>query len=185
MMKILSLSATILMSTFVLAQQNGDIPQQNPNTSSASHITLRGCINGGERFTFIESDTGSMFNIVGNTDSVAPLTGKFAEVIARELPPARNSAAGPFPQIEIQQAKLISEVCPVKSKAPKPNQAPNSSTPTTRSSQPALPETTPYAGSGAPNQTPPTVGNNPNPTGATGPPSEGTGNPPPAKPQAF
>lgn len=173
----------ILVSTMAFAQQNnGDIPQQNPNTSSASHITLRGCVNGGERYTFIESDTGSMFNIVGDTQAVAPLSGKFAEVTARELPPAPKSAAGPFPQIEIQQAKVLSEVCPVKSKVPKPNQAPQPSTPT-RSSQTPLPETTPYSAPGAPNQTPPTVGNNPNPTGATGPPSPGTGNPPPTKPQ--
>lgn len=183
MIRHLTLLLTIVLSTIAFAQQNnGDIPQQNPNTSSASHLTLRGCVNGGERYTFIESDTGSMFNIVGNTDTVAPLTGKFAEVTARELPPARNSAtAGPFPQIEIQQAKVLSDVCPIKSKVPKPNTRPNSSP--SRSTKSALPESTPYTPPGARNQTPPGVGNNPNPTGATGPPSEGTGNPPPTKPQ--
>jgi len=170
---------TLLLSTVTLAQKSSETPQQNPNESSASNITLKGCINGGERYTFIESDTGSMFNIVGNTESIATLTGKFTEVLARELPPARNSATGPFPQIEIQQAKVIAEVCPIKSKIPKPNPNPGSTTPTTKSS---LPETSPYASPGAPNQTPPAVGNNPNPTGATGPPSQGTGNPPP-KPQ--
>src|SRR5437870_8535706 len=92
---------TILLGTISFAQKSSQTPQQNPNESAASNITLRGCVNGGERFTFIESDTGSMFNIVGNTERVAPLTGKFAEVTARELPPARDSAAGPFPQIEI------------------------------------------------------------------------------------
>ncbi len=184
MIRHFTLWLTIFLSTIAFAQQNnGDIPQQNPNTSSASHLTLRGCVNGGERYTFIESDTGSMFNIVGNTESVASVAGKFAEVTARELPPARNSAsAGPFPQIEIQQVKVLSDVCPIKSKVPKPNQGPQPSTPT-RSSQTPGPETTPYSAPGAPNQTPPSVGNNPNPTGATGPPSEGTGNPPPTKPQ--
>jgi hypothetical protein len=184
MIRLVTLSLTIVLSTMVIAQENnGDIPQQNPNTSSASHLTLRGCVNGGERYTFIESDTGSMFNIVGNTDSIASLTGKFAEVTARELPPARNSAsAGSFPQIEIKEAKVLSDVCPIKSKAPKPDTR-HSSSPTSRSSNSAVPETTPYSAPGAPNQTPPAVGNNPNPTGATGPPSPGTGNPPPTKPQ--
>ncbi|HZQ69067.1 MAG TPA: hypothetical protein VFA68_11165 [Terriglobales bacterium] len=183
MFKALSLPLTLALSTIAFAQQNGTIPQQNPNTSSASSITLRGCINGGERFTFIESDTGSMFNIVGNTNPLAGLTGKLAEVTAREFPPDQKSAAGSFPQLEIKEARVISDVCPVKSKAPKPNAAPDTTSPTARSPQNAGPETTPYANPGAPNQTPPAVGNNPNPAGATGPPSPGTGNPPPTKPQ--
>jgi hypothetical protein len=124
-----------------------------------------------------------MFNIVGDTGSISNMTGKLAEVKARELPPDQNSAAGSFPQLEIKEAKVISDVCPVKSKVPKPNQAPGQTTPTARSSHGTGPETTPYAAPGAPNQTPPAVGNNPNPTGATGPPSPGTGNPPPTKPQ--
>lgn len=173
----------ILLSTAIFAQQQGDIPQQNPNTSSASNITLRGCVNGGERYTFIESDTGSMFNIVGNTDPIADMRGKFAEVTARELPPDRNSAGGAFPQLEIQKAKVISDVCPIKSKAPKQNAAPGQNAPTANSSPSTGPESTPYSPAGAPNQRPPNVGNNPNPTGATGPPSPGTGNPPPTKPQ--
>ena len=182
MIKRLVMPLTLLLSSMAFAQQNGDIPQQNPNTSSASNITLRGCINGGERFTFIESDTGSMFNLVGDTSSFEKLTGKFAEVTARELPPDRKSDAGSFPQLQIKEARVISDSCPIKSGAPKPNQAP-SRVPTTSSAPAKGPETTPYAGPGAPNQTPPTVGNNPNPAGATGPPSPGTGNPPPTKPQ--
>lgn len=140
---------------------------------------MRGCINGGaQRYTFIQQSTGATFELQGDRSRFEQLRGKTVEVTGHESPPATATGINNVPELRVQGLQIIADKCPIE--APGPASTPAAPAPQNgRERQPASPATPRYGSAGAPNQTPPAVGNNPNQPGITGAPSPGTGNPPP------
>jgi len=150
-------------------------PPPAARTARNAEVTIRGCIDGGQRFTFMQAGTGAMFSLIGQTGRFVPLEGKLVEITGSELPPPAGSSE--FPQLQVTQTKIVDNKCPIQAE-PRPATA-NQSTPNRR--QPgnaATSQTSPYTDPGTVNQRPQNV-SNPNEQGATGAPSPGTGNPPP------
>ena len=149
-------------------------------------ITMQGCINGGQRgYTFIQTSTGTMFALPNASDKLDRYRGKLVNITGTETPPAATAGSKDLPQFAPDTVKQIGD-CPLNSagKTDRPYGAPLTTpppSPRSASQQPNSPgaSTPEYASPGAPNQTPPTVGNRPNQSGASGAPSPGTGNPPP------
>jgi len=157
------------------AQQQSSPQSGTARTSRSAEVTVRGCISGGQRFTFMQAGTGAMFSLIGQTGRFVPLEGKLVEVTGSELPPPTGSSE--LPQLQVTQTKIVDNKCPIQAQPPSAtaNQAsPNRRQPGNR----AMPQTSPYTDPGTVNQRPPNV-SNPNEQGATGAPSPGTGNPPP------
>jgi hypothetical protein len=142
--------------------------------SRTAEITIRGCVNGDKRYTFMQANTGAVFALVEEpTDRFAPVRGKFIEITANEFAPQPNS--NELPQLNVKTLNVVAEKCPIQARAatrPKIDNGSRQAPPT------ASPDATQHVDPGTVNQTPPNV-SNPNMTGATGAPSPGTGNPPP------
>lgn len=174
-----------MMAVTAVAQTRSNSAANKPVTTGP--ITMQGCINGGPRgYTFIQTSTGTSFSLQGASGKFDPYRGKLVNITGTEAPPATVDGTKDMPQFSPNDVKQIGD-CPLNTvgKTDRPHGAPltHPSIPQTGSapqqgntSGAATPE---YASPGAANQTPPTVGNNPNQTGATGAPSPGTGNPPP------
>lgn len=146
--------------------------QQSPSSSSrTAEVTIRGCVTGGERYTFMQASTGAIFQLQGQTDRFSSAQGKLIEITGNEYAPRAHSE---LPILRVNNLRVVSEKCPIhahpESKAAK-------SAPTNQPSTHENPNTTPYTDPGTATQTPPNV-NDPNISGAEGPPSPGTGNPP-------
>lgn len=160
-----------------MAQQNpaSSPSRDHPNevTARTAEITIRGCVTGAKRYTFIQASTGTIFALTGKNDRFASVRGKLVEVTAKELAPLQNKSSE-FPKLSVDEMRVVGDKCPVQAH-PEPNQ-PDSAW--TNSQQSATsPATRPYADPGTVSQKPPNV-NNPNISGDTGAPSPGTGNPP-------
>ncbi|HTZ95840.1 MAG TPA: hypothetical protein VMB18_05555 [Terriglobales bacterium] len=144
---------------------------QQKASSRTAEVTVRGCITGGERYTFMQAGTGAMFQLQGETDRFAPVRGKLVEITADEFAPRDHSE---LPILSVNNMRLVADKCPIhahpESKAANPAPA---NRPSTREN----PATTPYTDPGTATQAPPNE-NDPNISGAEGPPSPGTGNPP-------
>ncbi len=180
-----------LMSTSAVCQQthpSASPPLQHSETSSSSGvITVQGCITGGqEAYTLTQEGTGVTFKLLGNSTQFQDFRGKSVEVTGREFPPTSRRGMNDLPRLAANKMRMTGGHCPaVKGYAPSPAGTPTG-IPQAKDgqpqNQPPTAATPRYASPGAPNQTPPTVGNNPNVGGATGTPSPGTGNPPPPSP---
>lgn len=184
------LSRTILVSAVLLFWSAGGSAQQAQNSNAPSaevkknpqtearDLTIQGCVTGQERYTFMQASTGAMFGLVGPDSEFAAARGKLAEITGRELPPRPKTPSGELPQLRVTHVWIIADRCPVQARGARE---------WNRTQPPPVPEASPatprYPPMGAPDQTPPSVGNNPNLPGASGPPSPGTGNPPPQPPQ--
>jgi len=185
-MKRLYVLAIILSSsTIAFAQHNQSAQPQDPTKNApatpTADITVRGCISGGERYTFMQADTGEIYSLSGNTGRLVPMLGKLVEINAREFSPQPNTDDLPRLEIsdpQITDARIIADKCPIH-----PHPEP-SATPVSPAHQPpqSSPSDRPYTDPGTTNQAPPNV-NNPNISGDTGTPSPGTGNPPPSQSQ--
>jgi hypothetical protein len=143
----------------------------SPAPTRTAEITIRGCVAGGKRYSFIQASTGAMFALTGKTDRFAPVRGKLIEITADEFAPQGKS--NEFPTLRVNNLRVIADKCPIQAR-PAPRRVIPSSA---YQGPPASPNTTPYADPGTVSQTPPNV-DNPNVGGATGAPSPGTGNPP-------
>jgi len=164
-----------VLATFATAQQQPS-PQSPPaRPVRSAEVTIRGCISGGHRFTFMQVGTGAMFSLIGQADRFVPLEGKMVEVTANELAPQTGSSG--LPQLQVNQARIIDNKCPIQAQ-PRQTTASQSSPNGRQPGNAAVPQTSPYTDPGTVNQRPPSV-SNPNEQGATGAPSPGTGNPPP------
>ncbi|MFZ0291985.1 MAG: hypothetical protein WAL52_00155 [Candidatus Sulfotelmatobacter sp.] len=182
MTKFLVATLTLGFSAMVVAQQNS-ATQERPNVAPAApnaEITIRGCVSGDKRYTFMQASTGEMFDLTGSTDRFAAVRGKLIEVTANEFAPSQNKPNG-LPKLSVNKMQVVADKCPVQAH-PEPSK-PNSAWTNPQPPPPATsPATRPYADPGTVNQTPPNV-NNPNTSGDTGSPSPGTGNPPPNPPR--
>lgn len=188
----LVLSCLLLASIAVLAQSMpGRAPAAGQHPPSASHvdnagpIIVLGCLSGGrDAYTLAQSGTGTMFKLQGGSQ-FEQFRGKQVEVTARELPPVKRTGLNDLPVLTVNQVRVIGDLCPFSESTgapaatptgiPQTQNAPSRNT----SSGAAAPR---YGSPGAPNQTPPNIGTNPNVQGANGAPSPGTGNPPPPSP---
>jgi hypothetical protein len=177
------LTVLLLWSAGATAQQAQNnsappAPVKNNSQTEARDLTIQGCVTGQERYTFMQTSTGAMFGLVGPGSEFAAARGKLAEITGRELPPKPNAPSGELPRLQVKNLQIVAERCPVQPRGARTSER------TQPQAVPAPSPATPrYPPMGAPDQTPPSVGNNPNVPGASGPPSPGTGNPPPQPPQ--
>jgi hypothetical protein len=153
----------------ITAQQPASSTTRNAN----AEITVRGCVSGATRYTFMQASTGAVFALTGNTDHLAQVRGKLVEVTANESAPQPKS--GGLPVLRIRDLHVISEKCPIQARAA--SRATKASPAGQHSPTPKSPATVPYVDPGTATQTPPNVAN-PNISGDTGTPSPGTGNTP-------
>lgn len=171
----------LCFSAWAMPQQNtgSSLSQDHPNAAPirTAEITIRGCVSGAKRYTFMQASTGAMFVLTGKTDRFAAVRGKLVEVTANELAPPQNKSNG-LPGLSINRMRVVGDKCPVQAH-PEPSM-PSSAWTNTQPATATSPATRPYADPGTVSQRPPNV-NNPNISGDTGAPSQGTGNPPPSK----
>ncbi len=180
---------TLLCAAGTLAQQRTDDATSGParqatatRATNTGPITLRGCINGGaQRYTFMQQSTGAVFSLEGDRSRFEHFRGKAVELTGHESPPAGATGVNYLPELRVDDIKVLAAKCPIQSSGPAATtaQPPLQNRGERPPSSPATPR---YGGAGAPTQTPPAVGNNPNQPGITGAPSPGTGNPPPPPP---
>ncbi len=152
-----------------------------PNVATTNSITLQGCVNGGKQgYTLLQQSTGAWFELESKSYQLKHARGKLVQVTGREMPPDAKSHG--MPRLDLEGLQVLSDHCALPGKSsgastnmPEPNSNGNAA-------QPSI-ATPKYQPPGAPDQTPPSQGNNPTNWGRTsGPPSPGTGNPPPPKP---
>ena len=189
-------SSVVILAPCILAQQQASSANPNsaaqhsgaqasavPGSSAGSaaqtrtaEITIRGCVTGENRYTFVQESTGAIFDLTGDTGHFADIRGKLIEVTGNEFAPQANS--GELPKLQIKNFHVIADKCPIQAQAPpRTTTVPAEQGPPT----PASPTTPRYRDPGTVTQTPPNA--NPNVSGDTGSPSPGTGNPPPKPPQ--
>lgn len=171
----------ICFSPWAMSQQNKTSgPQHNSSADSAKHLTIQGCISGEKRYTFMQTGTGAMFALTGDTARFVSVQGKLVEVTAAEFP--SGGKANELPELQVNHLRVVAEKCPIQAEAPSAEPKPAQG-----NQHPAGPEkspsTEPYTDAGTENQKPPGI-KNPNIEGDTGAPSPGTGNPPAANPNA-
>jgi hypothetical protein len=149
------------------AQSQGRV---GATATSTAEITIRGCVSGGKRYTFMQASTGAIFALTG-TNRFAPIRGKLVEITANEFAPQGKS--GELPKLQVNNLRIIAGTCPIEARAA----STTASVPSADQGQLAAtsPATEPYADPGTVSQAPPNV-NNPNIAGDTGAPSPGTGN---------
>jgi hypothetical protein len=192
-----ALICCFVLASFPAIAQNNSKPEPSderaPRTPavSASQLQMQGCINGGrEAYTFTQTGTGAAFLLRGDAQNFESFRGKLVSVTGIESPPTSRTALKDLPELTTSKVQVIAAECPLATtgKMGVPAAAPNT-VPPTRTAPPQNPApsaaTPRYEPSGAPKQTPPSTGNNPNVTGATGAPSPGTGNPPSQPPPSI
>ena len=178
-----------LAAGLIAASAMGQIGSRSATNqpTSTGPISMQGCINGGPHgYTFIQTSTGTAFALPDANGRFAQYRGKLVNLTGTETPPTTVSGANDMPQLRPVNVKQIGD-CPLNTagKNDRPHGAPLTSPPMTPPDNAAQHANVPgaatpeYASPGAPNQRPPTAGNNPNQAGASGAPSPGTGNPPP------
>jgi hypothetical protein len=173
-------AALALFSTTAMARQQttSSAPSQNQagaDQSRTAEITIRGCISGGKRYSFMQASTGAMFALTKEqADRFAPVRGKLIEITADEFAPQPKSDE--LPKLKVNTLHIVADKCPIQARAasrPAIPSAADQGPPSSASS----PDTTPHRDPSTVDQTPPNV-NNPNNAGDNGAPSAGTGNPP-------
>jgi len=174
--KFLVAAVALSLSAWAMAEQDTTSAQSQGRVGATAtrtaEITIRGCVSGGKRYTFMQASTGAIFALTG-TSRFAPIRGKLVEISANEFAPQGKS--GELPNLQVNDLRVIAGKCPIQAGAA-------STTATLLSADQGQlaatsPATEPYADPGTVSQTPPNV-NNPNIAGDTGAPSPGTGNPP-------
>jgi hypothetical protein len=166
----------VILSGLAFSQQTKQPSATLANDVTASRITVRGCIQGGKtnHFSLLQASTGASFELQGNANDFQRSNGQLVEVQASELAPTARNGLQSHPRLEVSKLHVIARECPIQGYGKKPpiSQSEGQRTQTS-------PATRRYQPSGAPDQTPPPDGVNPNGAGASGAPSPGTGNPPP------
>ena len=158
------------------------LPQNAPsNGPTASAITVQGCLNGGKQgYTLLQQSTGAGFELDSKSYQLKKARGKLVQVTGHEMSP--NNKSDNLPRLEVEGLQIIADHCVLPGKAggastSVPQDDPDNPANTTQPDA-ATPR---HESSGAPDQTPPSQGNNPTTWGSTsGAPSPGTDNPPPS-----
>ncbi len=157
--------------------------KQTPKATSlpdvtASHITVKGCIQGTRQghFTLLQVSTGAEFEILGDTNDFKRSSGKLVVVKANELAPTAKRGMRSLPHLKISNLRVVANQCPIQGHGRRPaeSEAGNSAVPY----EPPSPATPRYERSGDSDENPSPSGTNPNGAGVSGAPSPGTGNPP-------
>jgi len=180
---------SLLSGTLLFAQQERSAASANQagkaaTQTSAAGLTIRGCVAAGKRYVLTQQGTGAQFDLQGNAANLGNANGKFVEVIAHELSPAANrdsNVPSRVPLLQVFRMRVLDEHCPAV--APRgTGPAATGLAPEQRTAAPSSAATPKYAPPGAPNQAPPSHGDNPNSWRPdSGAPSPGTGNPPSEK----
>ncbi len=154
--KFLVAALALGFSAWVMAQQNTtsspsqDRPKAAPTRTA--EITIRGCVSGGKRYTFMQASTGAIFALTGKTDRFAPIQGKLIEITASEFAP--HGKSGELPRLRVNNLHVIADRCPIQGRAA----STTLNQPSANQGQPATnqyPSTTPYTDPGTESQTPP------------------------------
>lgn len=159
----------ISLSPFAVGQQ----PTTPSPADRTAEISVRGCVSGEKRYTFMQASTGAEFELVGETDRFSPVRGKLIEITGTEYAPRENT--NDIPKLRVKKFQVLADKCPIQpgvGSGRATNERTGQGSRSTRS-----PATVPYSDAGDGTRTPPNVGN-PNITGDTGSPSPGTGTPP-------
>ena len=123
--KFLVATLTFGFSLGIAAQQNSTI-QEHPNGAPArnAEITIRGCVTGGKRYTFMQASTGEIFDLTGSADRFASVRGKLIEVTANEFAPPENKSDG-LPRLAVNKMRVVADKCPIQAhpETMKPNSA--------------------------------------------------------------
>ena len=87
-----NLTFLVLALVFSTAAQQATTSAPSPDHSNANstrtaEIKIRGCINGGKRYTFMQASTEAIFELTGDNDRFASARGKLVEITANELAP--------------------------------------------------------------------------------------------------
>jgi hypothetical protein len=179
-MRILVFCAVVLSCGIAFTQQAGPAaskPSSSPEVT-ASKITIKGCVQGTRpgHFTLLQASTGATFEVQGNIHALKHSSGKLVEVKAMELAPTAKRGMQSLPRLNVSNLRIVANQCPIQGygKGAPQSDALNHA----RRNEPPVAATPRYQQSGAPGQTPPTAGTNPNGAGVSGAPSPGTGNPP-------
>ena len=150
---------------------------------SASKLTIRGCLQGGEdRFTLLQSSTGASFALEGNHQMFRQFSGKVVEVNGTELAPAAKTGAQSLPRFKVQALKVVDNQCPT-SEVGNGAAATSRQPPVGATQPPASSHSRTQVGPGTSAPVAPGTPINPNTPGANGAPSPGTDNPPQSPPQ--
>jgi hypothetical protein len=156
---------------------------QEQKTTNASQITIRGCIMGSQRYTFMQASTGAEYDLTeapaskdasGGGPDFSSLRGKLIELTGNEYAPESGKNSNELPTLSVSKARVIADQCPIHPGSVSRANASRNRAPATAKS-PATPP--PYVDPGTETQTPPNI-NNPNINGDSGAPSPGTGNQP-------
>ena len=120
-------------------------PSETPTRTA--EITIRGCISGGKRYTFMQASTGEMFALAGKADRFASARGKLIEITANEFAPEAKSDQ--LPELRVNILRVIADKCPIQAHpeprmpnpaATSPGPPPPASSPATRVPQVRVPE---------------------------------------------
>ena len=166
----------VLSGALAFSQTSGQTSAKSAATPdiTASKLTVQGCVQGKTpgHFTLLQASTGATFEIKGKPRDFKHSRGKLVEVEASELAPTAPRGMGDLPQLQVTKLRVVAKRCPIQGNGLRPEQ----SSPPAGQNQPPVAATPRYQTTGAPDQTPPTAGTNPNGAGVSGAPSAGTGN---------
>lgn len=173
----------LCLSICAMPQEKTPVRSQDYSDEGAAgtaQITIRGCVSGEKRYTLMQTGTGTMFALKGNTERFAPVQGKLVEIRATEF--SSGGKSNELPELQVKSLHIIAEKCPIQAQAP-----PTTLTPSRTDQNPPGPQkspsTRPYTDPGTVDQAPPSI-KNPSIEGDTGAPSPGTGNKPAPNPNA-
>jgi hypothetical protein len=159
----------ISLSPFAVGQQ----PTTPSPADRTAEISVRGCVSGEKRYTFMQASTGAEFELVGETDRFSPVRGKLIEITGTEYAPRENT--NDIPKLRVKKFQVLADKCPIQPGVGSGRATTERTGQGSRSTR--SPATVPYSDAGDGTRTPPNVAN-PNITGDTGSPSPGTGTPP-------
>jgi len=154
-------------------------PNAPANGPTANAITVQGCLNGGKQgYSLVQQGTGAGFELESKSYQLKRARGKLVQITGREMSP--NGKSDNLPRLDVEGLQVIADHCELPGKAGGASTSvPQRTNNPANTTQPDA-ATPRYEPSGAPDQTPPSQGNNPTNWGRTsGAPSPGTGNPPP------
>ena len=110
-----SLSLLVLALVFSAAAQqtttsapSADHP--NANSTRTAEIKIRGCVNGGKRYTFMQASTEAMFELLGDNNGFNSARGKLVEITANELAPQGSDE---LPKLRVNDLRVIADKCPI------------------------------------------------------------------------
>jgi len=141
--------------------------QSRSSQIPTAEISLRGCITGGKRYSFMQASTGAVYSLSGDSGRFSQLRDKLVEITGNEYAPK----GGELPRLQVKDLHVIQNECPIQPRAPRRSRAASGQAPAGARSA----ATPPYVDPGTETQRPPNI-SNPNITGDTGAPSPGSGN---------